>query len=182
MKKYILLKTTHCKNKTKNNKKWRENSCILYAYSKAFLSVLPSDCMLYAWDACNRLPPIWQSNIPRSTKLAFFRACVESILLYGSETWTMKKALQDRLDGTYTRLLMRVQNISWREYKTKAEIYGDIPPISSVVACRRTRFGFRAKDQIISDVISLRLPCPNRGRRPLNYIDCIARDIGHDII
>lgn len=137
-----------------------------------------------AWDACNRLHPIWQSNIPRSTKLAFFRACVESILLYGSETWTMKKALQDRLDGTYTRLLMRVQNISWREHKTKAEIYGDIPPISSVVACRRTRFAghcFRAKDQIISDVISLRLPCPNRGRRPLNYIDCIARDIGHDV-
>ena len=103
---------------------------------------------------------------------------------YGSETWTMKKALQDRLDGTYTRLLMRVQNISWREHKTKAEIYGDIPPISSVVACRRTRFAghcFRAKVQIISDVISLRLPCPNRGRRPLNYIDCIARDIGHDI-
>ena len=96
----------------------------------------------------------------------------------------MKKALQDRLDGTYTRLLMRVQNISWREHKTKAEIYGDIPPISSIVASRRTRFAghcFRAKDQIISDVISLRLPCPNRGRRPLNYIDCIARDIGHDI-
>ena len=39
---------------------------------------------------------------------------------------------------------------------------------------------FHAKDQIISDVISLRLPCPTRGRRPLNYIDCIARDIGHE--
>ena len=71
----------------------------------------------------------------------------------------MKKALQDRVDGRYTRLLMRVQNISWREHKTKAEIYGDIPPISSIVACRRTFFVifgncFRAKDQIISDVIS----------------------------
>ena len=91
-----------------------------------------------------------------------FRACVESILLYGSETWTMKKTLQDRFDGTFTRILMRVQNISWREHKTKAEIYGDIPPISSIVACRRTCFAghcFHAKDQIISDVISLRLPC-----------------------
>ena len=35
-----------------------------------------------AWDACNRLQPIWQSNIPRSTKLAFFRACVESTLIW----------------------------------------------------------------------------------------------------
>ena len=96
----------------------------------------------------------------------------------------MKKALQVRLDGAYTRLLMRVQDISWWEHRTKAEIYGDIPPISTIVACRRTRFagqGFRAKDQIMSDVICLRLPCPTRGRRPLNYIDCEARDIQHDI-
>ena len=96
----------------------------------------------------------------------------------------MKKAIQDRLDGTYTRLLMRVQNISWREHKTKAEIYGDIPPISSTVARRRACFaghGSRAKDQIISDVISLKLPCSDRGSRPVNYIDCIARYTGHDI-
>ena len=96
----------------------------------------------------------------------------------------MKKALQDRLDGTYTRLLMRVQNISWREHRTKAELYGDIPPISTIVPHRRTRFAghcFRAKDQIISNVICLRLPCPTRGRRPLNYIDCVARDVQHDI-
>ena len=33
---------------------------------------------------------------------------------------------------------------------------------------------------MISDVISLRLPCTTRRRRPLNYIDCIARDIGHE--
>jgi len=41
-----------------------------------------------AWKACNKLHTIWQSKISRETKLAFFRACVESILLYGSETWT----------------------------------------------------------------------------------------------
>lgn len=133
-----------------------------------------------AWNACNKLHYIWQSGISKSTKLAFFRACVESILLYGAETWTMKKELQDRLDGTYTRLLMRVQNISWREHKTKMYIYGDIPPVSTIVAQRRARFAghcFRAKNQVISDVICWRLPCPNRGRRPFNYIDVIARDI-----
>lgn len=64
---------------------------------------------------------IWQSNIPRLTKLAFFRACVENMLLYGSEAWVIK-ALQDQLDGTYTWLLIRVQSISWRKQKTKAEM------------------------------------------------------------
>ena len=67
----------------------------------------------------------------------------------------------------------RVQNIIWREHETKAEIYGDIPLISSIVACHRTRFAghcFRAKDQMISNVISLRLPCPTRGRTALQEI------------
>ena len=30
---------------------------------------------------------IWKSNISKDTKLAFFRDSVESILLYGPETW-----------------------------------------------------------------------------------------------
>ena len=36
-------------------------------------------------------------------------------------------------------------------------------------------------DEVLRYVISLRLPCPTRRRRPLNYIDCIARDIGREI-
>ena len=64
------------------------------------------------WSACNRLHQIWKSDISISTKIDLFKACVESILLYGSETWSMTKKLQDSLDGTYTRLLMRVKNIS----------------------------------------------------------------------
>ena len=44
-----------------------------------------------AWSACNKLNNIWQSDISRETKIAFFKACVESILLYGAETWKMKK-------------------------------------------------------------------------------------------
>jgi len=73
-------------------------------------------------------------------KLDFFRACIESILLHGSETCTMKKDLQDHLDGTYTRLLMRAENISWREHKTKAKIYDGISQISSILAQRQARF------------------------------------------
>ena len=34
-----------------------------------------------AWAACNKLNYIWKSDIAKSTKIKFFRACVESILL-----------------------------------------------------------------------------------------------------
>ena len=95
-----------------------------FKYLGSFVADSKKDLLTHkgqAWKACNKLHIIWQSTISRKTKLDFLRACVESILLYGSETWTVKKDLQDRLDGTYTRLLMRAQNISWREHKTKAE-------------------------------------------------------------
>lgn len=59
------------------------------------------------WSACNNLHIIWQSSISKSTMLAFFGACLESIFLCGAETWPMKKEAQDRLDGIYTRRLMR---------------------------------------------------------------------------
>ena len=116
-----------------------------------------------------------------TTKVSFFRACVESILLYGSETWTMKKELLDRLDGTYTRLLMCVKNISWKNHPTKEQIYGELPPISTTVARRRAIFAghcYRCKDQAISDILLWRLPQSSRGTRPHTYPDTISRDTG----
>ena len=65
-----------------------------------------------AWSACNKLHHVWQSNISVKSKIAFLKACVESILLYGSETLSVTKRLQENLDGTYTLLLMQVKNIS----------------------------------------------------------------------
>ena len=38
-----------------------------------------------AWRALNGMTSVWNSNLPRQTKLSFFCATVESILLYGSE-------------------------------------------------------------------------------------------------
>ena len=85
--------------------------------------------------------------------------------------------MEARLDGTYTRLLIRVQNISWRSHPTKAQIYGDLPTISSIVTARRVCL--RADNELIS---SLLLWTPNGARRSrkLSYPDVIARDVGID--
>ena len=108
-------------------------------------------------------------------------SCVEPVLLYGSETWTVNKAFQDRIDGSYTRLLMRAQNISWKKHATKKEIYGGLPPISSVIAQRRARFAghcMRAEDQLIADILPLRLQQGRRrGKRPNTFMDIVARDV-----
>ena len=87
-----------------------------------------------SWTACQKLQKIWSSNVASHIKIKFFRACTEPILLYGSETWTMKKELQKHLDGCYTHLLMRVQNLSWKSHPTKKQIYGNLQLISTIVA------------------------------------------------
>ena len=58
-----------------------------------------------AWSACHRLRRTWKSNLRGSIKERLFVAAVESILLYGSETWTVKKAMEKKLDGCYTKML-----------------------------------------------------------------------------
>ena len=90
-----------------------------------------------AWNALHSLRKIWKSNISKHTKTKVFKACVESILLYGSESWTLNIARTKRLDGTYTRMLRSAFDISWKNHPTISEIYGKLPRISNVVRRRR---------------------------------------------
>ena len=134
-----------------------------------------------AWSACIKLQKVWTSKISEHLKIKFFRACVEPVLLYGSETWTMKKEFEKRLDGCYTRLLMRARNLSWKKHPTLRRIYGDLPSITSVLAQRRARFAghcMRASDQVISTILPWRLPQSGRGSRPRSFLDNVARDAG----
>ena len=61
---------------------------------------------------------VWKSNLKNHLKVGFFRATVESVLLYGAECWTMTGKMRNRLDGTYTRMLRAVLGVSWKEHKT----------------------------------------------------------------
>ena len=86
-----------------------------------------------AWRALNDMSRIWASGMTKALKLRFFHATVETVLLYGCEAWTLTKALTKSLDGTYTRMLRKVQNISWRDHITNARLYGKIPAISEKI-------------------------------------------------
>ena len=133
-----------------------------------------------AWSACNKLDKIWQSNLPLHLKLNLFKSTVEPILMYGSETWTLHTRQQRRLDGCYTNLLRRVQNISWKQHYTLQQIYDKIPPVSERLAQRRVQFAghcYRAEGELISDLILWK---PSKGRK-LTYPDVVARDTGLEV-
>ena len=112
--------------------------------------------MAWAWDACNKLENIWKSSLDRKLKIRFFRACLESVLLYGSETWTITAKIKLRIDECYTRLLRRAVNISWKSHTTNETLYGDLPLLSSTIRQHRMRFSghcVRAENQPTSKLL-----------------------------
>lgn len=118
-----------------------------------------------AWSAINKLDRIWKSALNKTLKIKFFRACVESILLYNSETWTLTQTMETKIDGLYTKLLRKALNISWRDHVSNQELYGDIPKLSSTIRQRRMRFAghcFRASNQPISKLLFW---TPSQGKR-----------------
>ena len=121
-------------------------------------------------------------KLDRTIKIKFFRACVESILMYGSETWTVTKALEERINGCYTQLLRRVLDISWRDHQTNKKVYGDIPPLSVSLRKRRLQFAghcLRTTDQPVSKLIfwTPSYGHSKRGRKCTTYPDSIVKDL-----
>ena len=123
-----------------------------------------------AWAALNSLDKIWKSSLPASLKRNFFRAAVESILVYGAITWTLTTFLSKTLDGAYIRMLQAALNILWKHHPTKKELYGDIPPLSTIIRERRLKFAghcWHSKGELASD---LRLWQPTWMRRRASVI------------
>ena len=136
-----------------------------------------------AWTACNKLKKIWSSQISRNLKKRLFFATVESVFLYGSETWSINKSLKKKIDGCYTRLLRMALNISWRQRLTNAELYQEIPPVTKKIQRRRMMLSghcVRHNDECASDLV-LWEPIegtPNRGRKRISYVDNLIEDTG----
>ena len=109
-----------------------------------------------AWTAIDRLSIIWKSDLTNKMKCSFFYAVVMSILLYGCTSWMLTKRLEKKLDSNYTRMLQAILNKSWRQYPTRHQLYGRLPPITKTIQVRRTRHAehcWRSGDELISDVL-----------------------------
>ena len=97
-------------------------------------------------------------------KRSFFLAAVTSILLYGCTTWTLRKRLEKKLDGNYTRMLRAILNKSWQQHPTRHQLYGLLPSITKTIQVRRTRHAghcWISRDELIRDVL---LWIPPHGR------------------
>ncbi len=136
-----------------------------------------------AWSACHKLKMIWSSKLTRELKVRLFVATVESVLLFGAETWTLTKSMKKQLDGCYTRLLRMAVNVTWKDHISNEDLYMELPRVSDKVAQRRLRLAghcIRHKEEVASDLVIWE-PTEgqaNRGRRHKSYIDNLLEDTG----
>ena len=136
-----------------------------------------------AWSALNKMNQMWISNLSKTTKINLFKATVESVLLYGCETWTLKKELNKSIDGCYTRMLRKVLNISWQQHMTNNSLYGKLPRISQVIRKRRLKFSghcFRQQQQPVSELVlwDPKHGTRRRGHPEKTYLDILKADTG----
>jgi len=140
-----------------------------------------------AWRAMHKLNNIWGSNCSPKLKRETFVTLVESILLYGCTTWTLTRALEKRLDGTYTNMLRKAMNLLWSDKITNKSLYGPLPKISDKIRCRRLQHAGHCyrhrEDEIAGEVLFWK---PNHGKQKVGrpnktYIDTLKDDTNHEI-
>lgn len=136
-----------------------------------------------AWAACHKLKKIWNSNLRKGLKIRLFTATVESVLFYGSETWTITKRLEKMIDGSYTRMLRMALGVSWEQHMTNVELYGSLSKAISKIAERRQRLSGHIHRHPKLTAHKLLFwqsthGATRRGRPPITFIDTLRSDTG----
>ena len=138
-----------------------------------------------AWGALHRLKTIWKSKLSKSLKIRLFIAACESVLLYGSETWTLTKAQEKSLDGTYTKMLRMVLGVSWKDKISNAVLYNGLPKVSEKIKSRRLKLAghcVRHPELLANDLVTWEPEAgigeTKRGRPRQSYLDMLLRDVG----
>jgi hypothetical protein len=121
--------------------------------------------------------------LPNSLKLRYFRAAVETILLYGCATWSLTKAEEKSLNGTYTRMLRKVYNIDGHTNINNTELYGGLSVISATIKRRRLKLAghtFRDKSSPAHLTVTWdpHHGQASRGRPTTTFVDLLLRDTG----
>jgi hypothetical protein len=117
---------------------------------------------------------IWNSrNISMETKIGIIRICIFSVLLYGCETWTLKKNDQDRLLAFEMRCYRRILHIRWQqkirneEVRRRAKTPRNI--VQMVMKRKLNLFGHICRmghGRLLKTVVFGMMDGPNRRGRP----------------
>ena len=134
-----------------------------------------------AWTACHKM--LWKSNLSRNLKERIFITTVESVLLYGAETWSLNKTIERSLDGCYTRMLRMAFNIHWSSHITNVELYNNMPKVTEKIRQRRMKLAGHCvrHSELMASNLVLWEPTQGKrrvGRRKTTFVDSLKKDTG----
>ena len=136
-----------------------------------------------AWKVLHDMKRIWKSRLSPQLKRRVFVASVESVLLYGCETWSLTVQMERSLDGVYTRMLRMVLNVSWEDHAKNVDLYGPLPRVTDKIRARRMGLAGHCvcHPELVASNLILWEPkhgTRSRGRPATTYIDTLRRDTG----
>lgn len=85
----------------------------------------------------------WSNNkLTLNTKVAIYKSCVLSCLLYGSESWTTYRRQEKKLNTFHFRCLRKLMGVTWRDKVSNEKVLQvcKIPTLLSVIKQRRLRW------------------------------------------
>jgi hypothetical protein len=138
-----------------------------------------------AWSKFNELSSILTvRGASRRLKGKIYRACVQSVLIYGSETWPMKIADLNRLERTERMMVRWMCGVSLKDRHSTVDLYQSlgIENVAEVVRRSRLRwFGHverKDKDDVVSACRYLRVDgLRPRGRGQKKWAECVEEDM-----
>jgi len=143
-----------------------------------------------------RLDRVWnQKKLNTPTKLRIYSTCVLTVLLYGSETWTLTLHDWKRLDSFHTQCQRQILHICWRYHVSNDEVLRRTGLLPASFIVRKRRLGLfghiaRLADDVPANQIFRAFckvqggdrPSPGwkraGGRPPTTWIHQIGRDTG----
>ena len=129
---------------------------------------------------------VWENkNLSTHTKMSVYQACVLSVLLYGSETWSLYSIQEEKLNVFHLRCLRRILAISWKDHVPNCTVLktANIPSMFALLSQRRMRWlghvrrmsdGRIPKDILYGELAEGKRPC---GRPKLRFRDVCKRDL-----
>ena len=90
-------------------------------------------CLLLGWKVMTNIDSIIKSrDITLSTKVHLVTAMVFPLVMYGCESWTIKKTEQQRIDAFELRCWRRLLRVPWTARRSNQSILKEISPECSL--------------------------------------------------
>ena len=90
--------------------------------------------------AMHSMNKVWrQTRLQLQTKLRLYQTCILSILLYGSETWTLLQEDLRKLEVFHMRSQRIILGIRWHDFVRNTEVidWTNLPCVKDIIAKRR---------------------------------------------